>query len=154
MDDGTLGAALEHEHREIDAGIAAFSSGEREDRIESLTRAIAGLRRHIYLEEEFLFPPMRPGLAIPMMVMLREHGELWRTMDTLEARLGEHGSDASVQDVCSELVTRLDSHNSKEEPIFYTQADTTLSASANAELKVFLDSGRMPAGWVCQGARS
>ena len=155
MDEGTLGAALEREHREIDAGIAAFTSGqpEKANPIESLTRAIAGLRRHLYLEEEFLFPPMRPTLAIPMIVMLREHGELWRTLDTLEARLGEGGPDASVQEVCSELVTRLDKHNSKEEPIFYTQADTTLTASANVQLKAFLESGQMPAGWVCQGAR-
>jgi hypothetical protein len=81
-------------------------------------------------------------------------GELWRTLDTLEARLGEGGPDASVQEVCSELVARLGSHNSKEEPIFYTQADTTLTASANAQLEAFLDSGQMPAGWVCQGVRS
>jgi regulator of cell morphogenesis and NO signaling len=156
MDEGTLGAALEHEHREIDEGIAAFSSGQREGngRIEPLTRAIAGLRRHIYLEEEFLFPPMRPEFAMPIIVMLREHGELWRTLDTLEAKLGESGADASVLEVCGELVARLDSHNSKEEPIFYTQADRALTASANAELKAFLDSGQMPAGWVCQGARS
>ena len=156
MDEGTLGAALEHEHREIDEGIAAFSSGQRggNGSVEPLTRAIAGLRRHIYLEEEFLFPPLRPELAIPMIVMLREHGELWRTLDELEAKQAEGASDESLRGLCRELLARLASHNGKEEPIFYTRADPGLAATANAELRAFLDSGRMPQGWVCQGARA
>jgi regulator of cell morphogenesis and NO signaling len=64
---GALGTALEHEHREIDAGIDAFraaaadgeSETEPDGAVSSLQRAIDALRRHIYLEEEFLFPAMQ-----------------------------------------------------------------------------------------------
>ena len=54
MRTGSLAAALEQEHREIDDGIAAFTAvpGDRH----ALARAIGALRRHIYLEEEILFP--------------------------------------------------------------------------------------------------
>lgn len=43
-----------------------------------------GLRRYIYLEEAFVFPPIRKaGMIMPIFVMTREHGELWRTTDFL-----------------------------------------------------------------------
>ena len=154
MEPGTLNAALEREHREIDEGIEGFGSerlGDRE-RAESLQRAIDALRRHIYLEEEFLFPPMEPDLAIPTLVMLREHGEIWRRLDAIEAQLAEDGPEDSLPQDCRELLLVLAGHNGKEEPIFYANADKALSASESAELNELLDSGCMPAGWVCRQA--
>jgi regulator of cell morphogenesis and NO signaling len=157
---GALGAALEREHREIDAGIDAFrtssAGGETgpDGALASLRRAMDALRRHIYLEEEFLFPPMRAEFAIPMGVMLREHGEIWRTLDALEAKLSESDDRASMLSVCDELAEQLERHNSKEEPIFYTQADRSLGTEESTELKDFLQSGQMPPGWICQATRS
>ncbi|MEO6996601.1 MAG: hemerythrin domain-containing protein, partial [Terracoccus sp.] len=59
--DESLTALLEREHHEIDAGIEAFLEGlaQNEIRDQELTRSVGALRRHIYLEEEFLFPPLR-----------------------------------------------------------------------------------------------
>lgn len=149
MDDGSLGAALEREHREIDAGIEAFASGGG---VESLTRAATALRRHIYLEEEFLFPALRSELAVPTIVMVREHGELWQAMQRLDALLAEDPGADDVTKTCRTLLEQLARHNEKEEPIVYPQADQVLSASAVVELQDFIGSGRMPEGWVCQGA--
>jgi regulator of cell morphogenesis and NO signaling len=157
MENDTLGAALEREHREIDAGIEAFTSGlaAGESQTESLTRAMEGLRRHIYLEEEFLFPPLRAaGMMAPIFVMLREHGEMWKTLDKLDAELSRGTAGAAVAEVCRELEVQLETHNSKEEPILYPQADTVLTASASADLRAFLESGRTPEAWVCAGARA
>lgn len=153
LEPGTLGAALEREHHEIDEGIEGFGSeqlGERE-RAQSLQRAIDALRRHIYLEEEFLFPPMEPDLKIPTMVMLREHGEIWRRLDAIEARLGAADGDYLPQ-ACRELLIVLAAHNGKEEPIFYAVADETLDSTESAELAELLETGRMPNGWVCRQA--
>jgi len=156
MAEGTLAAALEREHREIDAGIDAFGADPAEGggRVESLTGAIAALRRHIYLEEEFLFPPLRSELAVPTIVMLREHGEMWKILDTLEAALRKDPGGDTVLSLCEELVPRLEAHNAKEEAILYAQADKILSDEASADLQAFLASGRMPEGWVCERARS
>lgn len=159
---GTLGAALEREHREIDAGIGAFraaaAGGESEmapdGAVPSPQRAIDALRRHIYLEEELLFPPMHAEFAIPIGVMLREHGEIWRTLDELEAKLTASDGRVPALSACEELVAQLDRHNAKEEPIFYTQADRSLDAEQSTKLKRLLDSGQMPAGWICQAARA
>jgi iron-sulfur cluster repair protein YtfE (RIC family) len=113
---------------------------------------VAALRRHIYLEEEFLFPPLRQaGLMAPIFVMLREHGELWRSMDQLDAALA---AEESVGDLCRELLRQLDAHNSKEEPIIYPQADAGLSPHAAEQLMDFLTAAHTPDGWVCQGART
>ena len=144
----TLAAALEREHREIDAGIEAFlATLEREP----LQRAMDALRRHIFLEEEYLFPPLRDaGLFAPIFVMLREHGEIWDTLQDLEAHLEDDA--AATSNTCRRLLTQLDAHNAKEEPIIYPQADTVLSDAAGAGLHAFIAAGRMPAGWVCARA--
>lgn len=149
----TLGAALEREHREIDGGIEAFVAGLPHGETDPLLRAMDGLRRHIYLEEEFLFPPLREaGMAVPLFVMLRQHGELWDAMNAIDTLLDAEGDTDAVRVACAALLSLLDQHNSKEEPIIYPKADTVLTADASAELGAFLDSGRMPEGWVCAKA--
>src|SRR5574337_120997 len=142
MEEGPLAAALEREHREIDAAIDGFDAAPEEGggRPDSLIGAMAALRRHIYLEEEFLFPPLRGELAVPTIVMLREHGDLWKTCDELEEKLASGASDESVRGLCRELLARLAAHNGKEEPIFYTRADPGLSAGESAELQTFVRS--------------
>ncbi|TDB90361.1 hemerythrin domain-containing protein [Actinomadura sp. 7K534] len=159
MDGEALSAALEREHREIDEGIESFTAALAEGRGDGvpLKRALEGLRRHIYLEEEFLFPPLQEaGLMAPVFVMLREHGELWRTMDRLEAATARGPAnphpEGEVRELCTELLGLLDRHNSKEEPILYPQADAVLEPGAIDHLRRFLASGRLPEGWACRQA--
>jgi hemerythrin-like domain-containing protein len=155
MTEGTLADALEREHREIDGGIEEYTAAlDRGDADTTpLLRAMGGLRRHIYLEEEFLFPPLKEaGMTMPIFVMLREHGELWDTMDGLDALLTATTASGALQDACRELLAKLDSHNSKEEPIIYPQADAVLEPEANGRLHAFLAEGRMPEGWRCEKA--
>jgi regulator of cell morphogenesis and NO signaling len=155
MPAGTLQSALEREHREIDRGIEAVSARPGDPaRVMRLAEAIQALRRHIYLEEFFLFPPLRAaGMAMPVMVMLREHGELWRAMDTLSALIGDGADSRRLGDACDELLQQLDRHNTKEEPVIYPLADTALTAEASTQLARFLATGQTPEGWICQQAR-
>ena len=160
MEIEALAGALEREHREIDEDIAAFTAGLRAgngDR-QSVDRAIHALRRHIYLEEEFLFPLLcgaNAGLAAPVFVMLREHGQLWQTLDALEHELRE--LDASTDSayelkLCRQLEVQLLHHNLKEEKILYPVADELLTASAAARLRAALSSADLPDSWVCAKA--
>lgn len=156
MEIGSLAAALEQEHHDIDAGIAAFTAGlASEDRgRQSLARAIQALRRHIYLEEEFLFPLLHaaePGLVAPVLVMLREHAQLWRTLDSLAHELT--ASTGAELPLCRQLTAQLLHHNLKEEKILYPRADEVLTAPAATRLRAFLASGDLPGGWVCLRAR-
>jgi len=150
MDTESLAAALEREHHEIDVRIAAFTASPGDP--QPLARAIRALRRHIYLEEEFLFPLLgeaEPGLRAPVFVMLREHAQIWATLDTLE-RVPAPGT---VLAGCRQLTVRLLHHNLKEEKILYPRADDVLSAAAAGRLRAFLGSAELPEGWVCTKAR-
>jgi hemerythrin-like domain-containing protein len=156
----TIEAALTREHREIDSGIEEFIAGTEHDELlaEPLLRAMAGLRRHIYLEETFLFPPLRTaGLMMPVMVMLREHGALWDAMAVIDERLEQLAADdaAAVEalvEQCRQLLAMLDQHNTKEEPVIYPRADLDLDEATHDDLADFLHAGTTPEGWVCQAA--
>jgi hemerythrin-like domain-containing protein len=156
METETLAAALEREHHEIDRGVEAFLADP--DETAPLTAAMEALRRHIFLEEEFLFPPLRDaGLFAPIFVMLREHGEIWRTMRELDEGLAAGADVDALTGVCRTLLTQLERHNAKEEPIIYPQADSELTPIARASLHAFLKTAPpapMPDGWVCTGAQT
>lgn len=154
MTNETLVAALEREHHEIDEGIAEFVSGLEvgETRIEPLSKALDALKRHIYLEEAFLFPPMRHGgLVAPLFVMVREHGQMWRLMDDLLQQANARADVAILRDICDQLTGSLEAHNFKEERVIYPQADDRLSPEAVAELQQFIAAGATPEGWVSEG---
>lgn len=155
---GELATALTREHREIDSGIEEFVAGVDRGEFpgQPLQRALTALRRHIYLEETFLFPPLRAaGLMMPIMVMLREHGALWRAMDDIDAGLGAAGATDDrdiLLERCRALLALLDQHNTKEEPIIYPRADLDLDEATHDDLADFLHAGTTPDGWVCQDA--
>lgn len=149
--DMVLSAALEREHQEVDAGLEAFLTDLRDGRVdaEGLNAALEGLRRHIYLEERILFPPIRhTGMAMPVAVMMTEHGEIWRTMDAL-AGLVASGDTEQMTAICRLLLDQLAVHNSKEEQVIYRAADTQLEPDQAAEVADFIETGLMPDSWVC-----
>lgn len=157
MTDQSLAAALEREHREIDAGIEGFAADpSSSDAPARLAATIAALRRHIYLEEEFLFPALRaddPALMAPVFVMLREHAQLWRSLDELERDIAFGAAGPGVLKLCRQLLVQLQHHNMKEERVLYPQADRVLPPEAADRLAGFLESGRLPDGWLCIKAR-
>jgi len=146
----SLADALEQEHHQIDAGIAAFTAapGDRQP----LTRAIGALRRHIYLEEEFLFPLLyraETALGAPVSVMLRDHAQIWDVLGSLERE-----PDPSVRlALCKHLTVLLSHHNLKQEKILYPRAGDRLPPDAASRLRAFLGTGELPDGWVCIRAR-
>lgn len=155
MTEGTeLADALTREHHEIDEGIEAYLAGlDDAAHPEPLQRAMQALRRHIYLEERFLFPPLREaGMMMPILVMLKEHGELWRAMDALDAALSSGADTAALREQCRSMLALLESHNSKEEPIVYPHADGDLADFQRVQLAQFLADGTFPDGWVCERA--
>lgn len=149
----TIAAALEREHRDIDGCLEAFLN-DPEGATDVLRTGLAALRRHIYLEEAFLFPPLRAaGLEMPVQVMLTEHGQIWRLMDQALAAVDREGPPAGITAI-EELLGLLDRHNSKEEPVIYPHADTDLDPDQADQLDLFIGMGGMPHDWVCERARA
>ncbi|NLE96959.1 MAG: hemerythrin domain-containing protein [Propionibacterium sp.] len=123
----SLAAAFTHEHHEIDDAIEAYLASDEPEprrRATPLLGALEALRRHIYLEEEIVFPHLPEGpLMMAMMVMHREHGELWRRMDALVGQLQDPA--ASGDDVDDD---------------------------ERARVLALLEGGTLPPGWVCRDA--
>ena len=88
METESLAAALEREHHEIDAGIAAFTAapatGSRWHARSARCAATSTWRRSSCSR---CLREAEPGLAAPVFVMLREHAQIWATLDSLEREL-------------------------------------------------------------------
>ena len=150
-----LSAALEREHLQIDAGIGAFLDMLERGLVDTeiLHTTLAVLRRHIYLEEELLFPPISKGAhMLAIFGMIRGHGEIWRTMSALDELVDAGAEHDTLRTNCHRLRELLADHNKVEEPVIYPAADTGLAPKHLAELAEFINRGRMPAGWVCAKA--
>lgn len=151
----TPSAALEHEHHAIDDAVEAFANADpaelTDERRTELLQAITLLRHHIYLEEVYLFPPLRAaGLVGPVMVMEHEHGQMWPVLDELESLLADGISDGAGL-LCRGLLAQLASHNMKEERILYPQIDELLPAMGT-DLPDLLAGAEAPGNWVCAAA--
>lgn len=147
----TLADLLEQEHREIDGSLGAYLADSAT--APQLREAIGALRRHIYIEEEFVFPKLRAaGLFAAVLVMLREHGEIWRLLDQLDAALTGDPDGPDAAECCEKLLGHLDAHNAKEEPIIYSQTDAAVTGDDAAKVRELLASGTTPPGWVCAQA--
>lgn len=148
-------ATLVHEHRDVDEALEAFmtspaSDGEAARRVD---KAIENLRRHIYAEEEFLFPPLaQDGLVMPIAIMLREHGSLWKLLDELEELMSEPERSREAVETVQELLDQLERHNLKEERVVYTAAESVLTAEQKSLLAASLERDAVPQGWVCREA--
>lgn len=153
----TLASALEREHRQINEGIGSFTSGSHAGDALPLSSAIQALRRHIFLEEEFLFPPLRdgaPGLSTTVLLMLREHGQLWDVLDQLEREIITDRNGKATLALCDRLVAVLSPHHLKEEQSLYAAADHLLTRPAEVRLRGFLSYARLPEGWTCEKAKN
>ena len=146
-------ACLEADHRAIDDHFAAFGTALSEGRVEAdaLAAGAAGLRRHIWVEETIHFPPLREaGLFGPVLVMLREHGEIWALLDALDTDVAAGTSAARLAQTFAQLEEALEQHNLKEERILYPAGDQVLDATVAEAARGALSDGLMPADWVCE----
>ncbi len=142
----SLADAFTREHHQIDAGIERYLQSDGQD-VQPLFDALQALRRHIYLEEEIVFPHLPDGpLMMPLMVMYGEHGELWRQMDALTAAQGD------LDRACRDILALLERHNSKEEPIIYPHLDADLTQEERTRVRELLTSGKLPADWTPRDA--
>ena len=154
MSEQTVGQVLEDDHHVIDAHFATFAASleAEEPDAAALKAGAAGLRHHIWVEETMHFPPLRAGgLMGPILVMLREHGQLWDLLRVLEQQ-GAAGAPAEARQTWAEFAAILEAHNAKEEQIVYPTGDELLSQEASDDVRYALESETMPDGWVCQMA--
>lgn len=148
----TIGQQLEHDHHRIDEEFARFADSLTTATVnrDAFDAAAAGLRHHIYVEESLHFPILRAaGLMAPVLVMLREHGEIWDLLDATASALDQ---GAAVGDLWSRLASVLEQHNMKEERILYPAGDQQISPADTDLIRTTLADGETPADWRCEMA--
>lgn len=155
MTDETLSVAMKHEHHEVDAGIENFLEKLAGGIVDAagLSATLNVLRRHAYMEESFIFPPLRQGhLMMSVFGMLRGHGEIWRTMEKAEELAADASDHDKIRETCQQLLAQLAQHNKVEEAVVYSAADIDLDPAKTAEWAEFIKTGERPDGWMCEKA--
>lgn len=144
-----LNDALAHDHEEIDKPITAYVAQSADADPAALKQAVAELRSHIFMEEEVLFPPLaQAGMAMPVMVMHREHAEMWPVLDAIDAEISDGADRSRLSALSKQLADLLNNHNPKEEAILYPQTDGVLDGEDAVQVHGLLDTHAFPEGWV------
>jgi iron-sulfur cluster repair protein YtfE (RIC family) len=132
-------AWLATDHRRLDALIDDLSAMVEDGELERAESCVgdldAGLRRHIRLEEEIVFPIFEAAVRIvgPTIVMRAEHRDIEARLEELKAALAMP-SRPRASTALAELLLVLESHNRKEERVIYPRVESSLSPAERREL--------------------
>lgn len=144
-------ALLTAQHRSMEAGIEGLvdGSGSRAE----LADAIQLLRRHIHVEEAFLFPAIeRTGERLMALARMRyEHGDMWPHLESAIALLDAKANLEALQPD-AEALRRLRAHDPREEEAIYTAAGRYRPDATHPALAKLLATNDIPAGWKCRYA--
>ena len=145
-------ALLTEQHRSMELGIAGLvdGSGSRQE----LADAVYLLRRHIHVEEAFLFPVIEQdaGRAMALAQMRYEHGDMW---PHIESAINLLAAKADLDDLlpASEALLRLlGIHDRKEEEAIYSVADRYRPGDGRPSFADLFQTREIPAGWKCRYA--
>lgn len=140
------------EHKRVSLLLDAVKSSPAQSKTR---RAFAELRqlltRHIYCEEELLFPAVEArGILGPTEVMRFEHGHIWSLLNQIRQEFEK--DNPPPRDLLDKLRGLLQGHDMKEENILYPAADEAIQ-SADA----LVERARKaipPESWVCAALRT
>lgn len=150
----TPGQRMAHDHHFLDDKFNAFADAARQGRLArfQLDDGIRRLRHHFWVEEEFVFSALAHSHPGPVMVMLREHGEIWDHLDELEDIVAHDEPDLELAlTVFQALQQRLDQHGVTEDGVLYSVADDVLGPEHSDRVLNALAS-EMPSDWRSQMA--
>jgi len=139
--DRTITDYLQSDHRRLDGIMdrfqGALKAGRWEDAASDFREFVLGLRKHIRIEEEILFPVFeeKTGMfdAGPTFVMKMEHKEINELLDRITSATASHDGRAA-SDAAGVLIGVLVDHNMKEEHILYPESDAFISDSERAQI--------------------
>jgi DUF438 domain-containing protein len=149
----TITTVLEPEHRWIDERFEQFQAGLAAGQVnaEPFEEAAKALHRHMYVEEEILFPEVETrGLAGPVQVMYQDHGEIARLMNVVHGLIASGAPATDCQAALAAVISVLGEHGTKEEMILYPTADQVLDGPDFSQLVKLVREEPVPEGWLCR----
>jgi uncharacterized protein (DUF2249 family)/hemerythrin-like domain-containing protein len=136
----SLAGYMQTDHARLDSIMGRFKgsvkAGAFDEALKHFKEFDLGLRRHIKVEEELLFPAFeeKTGMkdAGPTMVMRMEHEEIRDTLSrTLNAT--EKSDTGAATEATDALVNYLSDHNMKEEHVLYPELDACVNDTERIE---------------------
>jgi len=119
---------ISSQHRQLDllyaAVVEALESGSADDTGDALGRFRDAFDAHTRLEDGFYFPALRglrPELAGPLEVLVREHARFREDFARLAARLSASGLEG-FGDVLDAFAAELADHEAREEALLAGQS--------------------------------
>jgi iron-sulfur cluster repair protein YtfE (RIC family) len=149
----TITTVLEPEHRWIDERFERFQTllADGQVNAEPFQEAAKALHRHMYVEEEILFPEVETrGLAGPVQVMYQDHGEISRLMNVVHGLIASGASTSDLEAALAAVIRVLGEHGTKEEMVLYPTADQVLVGPEFAQLVQRVREEAVPEGWLCR----
>ena len=129
-----ISAFFEQDHRDCDARWADVEELLDTQDVDAASPAWEkfdkGMRRHIAMEEEVLFPAFesaaRMGGGGPTAVMRMEHKQMLGLLEQIGAAM-ESGNTELAMDTGDTLLMLIQQHNIKEEGMLYPMAENVLA---------------------------
>ena len=129
-----LTAFFEQDHRDCDARWADVEELLDTQDVDAARPAWqkfnAGMRRHLAMEEEVLFPAFESAARMagggPTAVMRMEHQQMRGLLDQIESAM-EAGDTEQALDTGDTLLMLIQQHNIKEEGMLYPMAENVLA---------------------------
>ncbi len=107
---------------------------------ESIAKVTEMLMRHIYIEEEILFPTLPSDNDKDIEFLEVQHGEVFRFLKSLNS---SNNADL-IKDISKKLLDLLIEHNAFEESFIYGNFEKLDAA--------FIEKITFPVGWKCRYA--
>lgn len=125
---------FEQDHRDCDARWADVEELLDTEDIEAARPAwqkfLAGMQRHIAMEEEVLFPALEEASGMhdtgPTAVMRLEHQQIRTLLGEIDETIGS-GDYEQALEVGDTLLMLIQTHSAKEEKVLYPMAESLLS---------------------------
>ena len=129
-----LTAFFEQDHRDCDARWAEVEELLDTQDVEAARPAWqkfnTGIRRHLAMEEEVLFPAFESAASMggggPTAMMRMEHQQMRGLLDQIESAM-ESGDSEQAMDIGDTLLMLIQQHNIKEEGMLYPMAENVLA---------------------------
>jgi len=129
-----LAAFFEQDHRDCDARWADVEELLDTHDVEAARSAWEkfdkGMRRHIAMEEEVMFPAFEAAAQMggsgPTSVMRMEHKQMIGLLDQIEGAM-QSGDAEQALDLGDTLLMLIQQHNIKEEGMLYPMAENVLA---------------------------
>ena len=143
-----LGSRMRQDHERLDAVFDRFRSIDVSDlpnRSRVFEEFAAGLRRHIRIEEDLLFPAFAgndPPRREVVAVMREEHVRIQETLDAIAARLATGAGGTSALEEA--LLNVLWAHNAREEGLLYPDLDEQVPEGVRRDSLARLNRGSDP----------